>query len=121
MSKPHEALLSLLVTTCGQPGTGFAGCPPRDEAVDLHLRIIMYGHRSSPTVFATRLTGCLIQVGSKRYRFDLTSPRTDKMVSCVVMDSRSKNENKLFLPAAIAVSLELTSQSQTKEQKTHPN
>ena len=84
------------------------GCPPRDKAVDLHLRIIMYGHRSSPTVFAARLTGCLRRVSSKRHHFDLTSPRIDKMVLCVVMDSRSESEDKLFLPAAVAVSLEFT-------------
>ena len=29
--KLHEALQSLVVTTCGQPCLGFAGCSPRDD------------------------------------------------------------------------------------------
>ena len=35
--KPHEALQSLVATTCGQPWVGFAACTPREE-----------GTRSSP-------------------------------------------------------------------------
>ena len=60
-------------------------------------------------------------IPSKEPRFDLTSPRIDKMVSCVVTDSCSESEDTLFLATAVVVSLEFTQQSQTKEQKTHSN
>ena len=33
---------------------------------------------------------------------------TDNMVSCMVMDSHLENEDKLFLPVAVAVILEFT-------------
>ena len=31
-SKPHEALQSLVETTCGQPWVGFAACTPHEDA-----------------------------------------------------------------------------------------
>ena len=63
--------------------------------------------RCSP--LAWRSTDRMFTAGhSKGCRFDLTSPRTDKMVSCVVTDSRSKSEDRAFLPDAVAANLEFT-------------
>ena len=48
-------------------------------------------------------------------------PWVDKTVSRVLTGSCSESENKLFLPAAVAVSLKLMQKCQTEEQKTHSN
>ena len=93
-------------------------------------------HGTRPSLGA-RLIVCLRQVIQKavasilpwtynyigpRYRsMDLISPRIDKIVSCVVTDSRCENEDKLFVPVAAAMSLEFSQQSQTNKQKTHSN
>ena len=91
-------------------------------------------HGTRPSLGA-RLIVCLLHVVQKavasilpwtynyfrpRYRYmDLT--KIDKMVSRMATDSRCESEDKLFLPAATAMSSEFSQQSQTNKQKTHSN
>ena len=78
----------------------------------------------SHTVLATRLAPGWPDVYA--WSFKWTSLRSNfsrinKTVTCVVTDSRSESEDKLFLHAVVAESLQFTWQSQTKEQKIRSN
>ena len=97
-SKPHNALQSLVVTACGKPCVRFIGCTPRGEATWC-------------LPLAWRLTELMFGPGC---HFDLTLPCIDKTVSCVVIDSCPESEDKLFLPAAVTVSLKFTQQSKER-------
>ena len=100
-SKPHDALQSLVVTASGKPCIRFIGCTARGEATWC-------------LPLAWRLTDLMFGPGC---HFDLTLPRIDKMVSCEVTDScheSPESEDKLFLPAAVTVSLEFTQQSRER-------
>ena len=95
-SKSHEAFQSLTVTTCGQPCVGFVGVQPSDEAT-----------RYSP--LAWRSTDRMFTLGhSKGHRFGFTSPRIDKIVFSVVMDSLSQSEDDGCFYVALFSSLEQT-------------
>ena len=102
--KSHEALQSLVVTICGQPCIGFVGYIWHDEAA-----------------WCFPLTWCLTdrmftQVNPKGYLFNLTLSCIDKNVlcgdGCMLWDSES--EDKLCLPAAVTVSLNLCNKVKQK-------
>lgn len=85
LNKPREALQSLVMTTCGLPYDGFAGCKPHDDVT----RCSPPAELDWPDVYVRSFK----RPSLRSYFFPDV-----KMVSCMLTDSRSKSEDKAYFP-----------------------